>query len=67
MKPQSNGRDLTQGNVFRHLLLFSLPLLIGNVIQSLQQLINAFWVGKYLGPDGLAAVAVSGPVVFVIL
>lgn len=64
---KGNARDLTEGNVFKHLLYFSFPLLIGNVIQSLNQLIDAFWVGRFVGPHGLAAVAVSGPVVFVLL
>jgi putative MATE family efflux protein len=62
-----NGRDLTTGNVFKHLLFFSFPLLVGNVLQSMNQLIDAFWVGRFIGPHALAAIAVSGPVVFVLL
>ncbi len=66
MKPQSRS-NLTEGNVFKQLLLFSMPLLIGNLLQTLHQLINAFWVGQFIGPNALAAIAVSGPVVFVLL
>lgn len=66
-KKGATGRNLTEGNVFKHMVLFSLPLLIGNVLQSLNQIIDAFWVGRFVGSDALAAVAVSGPVVFVLL
>jgi putative MATE family efflux protein len=64
---QENSRDLTEGNVLKHLVFFSIPLLLGNVLQSFNQLIDAFWVGRFVGSDALAAVAVSGPVVFVLL
>lgn len=64
---KSKGRDLTEGNVFKHLLYFSFPLLIGNLLQSVNQLIDAFWVGRFIGPNALASIAVSGSVVFVLL
>ncbi len=63
----NKGRDLTEGNVLKHLLFFSFPLLIGNVLQSLNQIIDAFWVGRFVGPNALASVAVSGSVVFALL
>jgi putative MATE family efflux protein len=62
----SFGRDLTVGSIPRHLILFSLPMLAGNLFQTAYSFINAFWVGKRLGDQALAAVTVSFPVVFVL-
>ena len=59
--------DLTVGSIPRNLLVFSLPMLVGSVLQTAYSLVNAFWVGKYLGADALAAVTVSFPTVFVFI
>lgn len=58
---------MTVGSIPRHLIMFSLPMLTGNVIQTLYGLVNAFWVGKGLGKDALAAVTGSFPVVFLLM
>ncbi|MGD9758535.1 MAG: MATE family efflux transporter, partial [Comamonas sp.] len=42
-KPQT--RDLTQGPIASTLLVFALPILAGNVLQSLNGSVNAIWVG----------------------
>lgn len=49
--------DLTQGPLARTLLVFALPQLVGNVLQSLNGSINAVWVGQLLGDQALAATA----------
>jgi len=61
------GRDLTVGSVPRHLVAFSLPMLGGNLLQTAYSLINAFWVGQFLGTTALAAITVSLPAVFVLI
>ncbi|MEN6664533.1 MAG: MATE family efflux transporter [Phycisphaerae bacterium] len=61
------GRDLTIGSIPRHLIMFSLPMLAGNALQMGHSLINAFWVGQYLGENAMAAIALSMPVVFVLI
>lgn len=60
-------RDLTTGSIPRHLVVFSLPMLAGSVLQVAYSLVNAFWVGKFLGTSALAAVTVSQPVIFVLI
>ena len=60
------GRDLTVGSIPRHLIAFAAPMLVGNLFQTLYSFINAFWVGKFLGGDALAAITVSFPVVFLL-
>jgi MATE family, multidrug efflux pump len=49
--------DLTSGPIGRNLLLFSLPILAGNIAQSLNGSVNAVWVGRFLGEAALTATA----------
>ena len=42
-------RDLTAGPIGSALLMFALPTLASNVLQSLNGSINAIWVGRFLG------------------
>ncbi len=65
--PPQHGRDLTVGSIPRLLVLFSLPMLIGNVLQFAYSFINAIWVGRYLPIAAQAAIANSFPVIFVII
>ncbi|WP_246749833.1 hypothetical protein [Mesorhizobium caraganae] len=47
--------NLTSGPIPRTLLLFELPVLGSNVLQSLNGSINAVWVGRFLGESALTA------------
>jgi len=67
MTAPSFGRDLTTGSIPRHLILFSLPMLAGSVLQTAYSFVNAIWVGKCIGSDALAAITVSFPVIFVMV
>ncbi len=58
--------SLTEGPIPRALLSFALPILFGNVLQSLNGSINAIWVGKYLGEAAFAAVGNSNVVMFLL-
>ncbi|WP_342378213.1 MATE family efflux transporter [Myxococcus stipitatus] len=60
------GRDLTTGSIPRHMVAFSIPMLLGSFLQTAYSFINAIWVGRFLGTEALAAVTVSFPVVFVL-
>ena len=55
--------DFTQGNSTRQIIIFSLPLLLGNLFQQMYNAIAAMVVGRYVGGGALAAVGIS---VFVI-
>ncbi|WP_284335568.1 MATE family efflux transporter [Comamonas sp. NoAH] len=63
----SPTRDLTQGPIARTLLVFSLPILAGNVLQSLNGSVNAVWVGKYLGEAALTATANANIIMFLLI
>jgi len=66
-KSEGRMRDFTTGSVPRHLLAFSLPLLIGNLLQALYNTVDSIWVGKFVGKEGLAAVSVSFPLIFALV
>ena len=57
-------RDLTNGPITRTLLLFALPTLGSNVLQSLNGSINAVWVGRFLGEQALAATSNANLIMF---
>lgn len=58
---------LTTGHPWRVIALFSVPLLIGNVVQQLYQFADAIVVGRHLGVDALAAVGATGSMLFLLL
>lgn len=58
---------LTTGRPWRVIALFSVPLLIGNVVQQLYHVIDAIVVGRQLGVEALAAVGATGSMLFLLL
>jgi putative MATE family efflux protein len=61
------GTDMTVGSIPRHLLRFSIPMLIGNLIQIGYSIINTIWVGHLVGENAVGAIGVSFPVFFTLL
>lgn len=62
-----NGmRDLTTDPVMKTLVLFSLPTLGSNLLQSLNGSVNSVWVGRLLGEAALAATANANIVMFLV-
>lgn len=57
-------RDFTSGRIGRQIILFSLPIIAGNFLMQLYQIVDCAIVGQYLGKQALAAVGASMPVVF---
>ncbi|MBB4153089.1 putative MATE family efflux protein [Sphingomonas jinjuensis] len=60
----SPQRDLTQGPIASTLLLFALPTLGSNILQSLNGSINTIWLGQSLGEDAVAATANANIIMF---
>jgi putative MATE family efflux protein len=58
---------LTEGSISRGLLLFALPILYGNVLQTLNASVNAFWVGRFLGEAALTATSNANTLLFLLL
>ncbi|HEX2950633.1 MAG TPA: MATE family efflux transporter, partial [Armatimonadota bacterium] len=64
---QERGQDLTIGSIPRLLMTFTIPLLIGNMIQAGYGIVNRFWVGRYLGDASMAAVTNTMQVAFILI
>ena len=54
-----NKNDLTRGPVWKVILGFALPLLIGNLLQQLYNITDSIIVGRFLGKEALAAISAS--------
>ncbi|MGL4737093.1 MAG: MATE family efflux transporter [Cellulosilyticaceae bacterium] len=51
--------DLTKGKPLQQIVQFAIPMMIGNLVQQLYNIVDAIVVGKFVGSDGLAAVSGS--------
>lgn len=58
---------LTEGPIARTLVAFALPILSGNVLQSMNGSVNSIWVGRFLGEAALSATANANAVLFLLL
>lgn len=59
--------SLTTGRPWRVILLFTVPLMIGNVVQQLYHFADTVVVGRLLGVEALAAVGATGSLLFLLL
>lgn len=59
-------KDMTKGSIIKLIVMFSIPLLIGNVFQQFYSMVDTVIVGRFLGVDALAAVGSTGSVTFLI-
>ena len=59
--------EMTSGATMPLIFKFTMPLLLGNLLQQMYSLIDAAIVGKFLGINPLAAVGASSSVIFLIL
>ena len=59
--------NLIEGPIGRNLLLFALPIMAGNIVQSLNGSVNAIWIGRYLGEAALTATANANNIMFFLI
>lgn len=59
--------DMTKGKPWRLILLFSVPLLIGNIFQQLYSMVDTIIVGRFVSVEALAAVGSTGAMSFLII
>lgn len=67
MSPLNHQRSLTEGTIWKSMLLFALPVFLGNVFQQLYNAFDAWCVGNYIGENALAAVSSSGSLIFMMV
>ena len=65
--PRKKTRLMTEGSIFKNLLLFAVPLILGNLLQQLYNTADSIIVGNFLGSNALAAVGSSGSPIFLLI
>jgi putative MATE family efflux protein len=59
--------SLTEGSISRGLFKFALPILLANILQSLNGSVNSIWVGRYLGEAALTATSTANMIMFLLI
>ena len=57
-------RDMTQGSPIKLIIMFTIPLLIGNIFQQFYNMADTLIVGRTIGVNALAAVGSTGSILF---
>ena len=60
-------RLMTEGSIWKNILLFSVPLILGNLLQQLYNTADSIIVGNFVGSNALAAVGSSGSPIFLLI
>ncbi len=68
LEPQKKKtRLMTEGSIWKSILLFSVPLILGNLLQQLYNTADSIIVGNFVGSNALAAVGSSGSPIFLLI
>ena len=57
-----NSVDMTEGNILRHIVVFSIPLLVGNLFQQLYNTVDSWVVGNFVSNEAFSAVGTVSPI-----
>ena len=63
----SKRHSLTEGSIWKSILLFAMPVFLGNVFQQLYNAFDAWCVGNFIDDNALAAVSSSGSLIFMMV
>ena len=67
IKELFSATDMTTGTPWKRIVIFTLPMLLGNIAQQLYSTVDSIVVGKYVGDNALAAVGSAAPVLNLLL
>lgn len=59
--------NMTEGGIVKHLLQYSVPLVLGNVFQLTYNAVDSMIVGRFIGKEALAAEGMAGPVMNLVI
>lgn len=59
--------DMTRGSIRKNVLIFSLPVFAGSILQQLYNMVDSILVGQFLGVNALAAVGATGSIFFLVI
>ncbi len=67
IKKLFQATDMTEGTPWKKIVIFTIPMLLGNIAQQLYSTVDSIVVGKYVGDNALAAVGSAGPILNLLL
>ena len=67
LEEKKKSRLMTEGSIWKSILLFSVPLILGNLLQQLYNTADSIIVGNFVGSNALAAVGSSGSPIFLLI
>ncbi|WP_300361924.1 MATE family efflux transporter [Fusobacterium sp.] len=67
IKEKNKTLDMTEGSIVKKLLLFSIPLILGNLLQQTYNTVDSIIVGNYVGSNALAAVGSSAMLIYLLI
>lgn len=59
--------DMTEGNITRHLIRYSVPLILGNLFQLTYNAVDSIIAGRFIGKEALAAEGMASPVMNIVI
>ncbi|MFH2028000.1 MAG: MATE family efflux transporter [Nanoarchaeota archaeon] len=63
---ENKPNHLLEGSISKSIIMIALPVIFANILQTVYQLIDTFWVGR-LGAESVAAVSLSFPIIFFLI
>lgn len=67
MKMAKAPEPMTSGSIWKKMVFFALPILLGNLFQQMYNTVDSLIVGNFLGSSALAAVSSSGSLIFMLI
>ena len=67
IKKLFQATDMTTGSPWKRIVIFTIPMLLGNIAQQLYSTVDSIVVGKYVGDNALAAVGSASPILNLLL
>ena len=67
VKEMFNPSDMTVGKPWEKIVIFTVPMLIGNIAQQLYNTVDSIVVGNFIGDNALAAVGSANPILNLLL
>lgn len=58
---------MTEGSIFKNLLFFAAPLILGNLLQQMYNAVDSIIVGNYVGSNALAAVGAGASLIYLLI
>ena len=59
--------DMTEGGIVGHIIRFSIPLMLGNLLQQLYNMVDTWVVGNYVDGEAFSAVGTVGPILTLLI